>query len=104
MEYSNNYSEEILTVLDAVRNVNSLLFVEDKEDNLVLEDGTTYPLELNVITNDHYIKVKYIGITVWFSLEDERKYDEEKDCYESLFGFLKSKINAINKALGKIYI
>ncbi len=95
---------DIIMAMDAIKKINALLFEEEQEENLLLNDGTSYPLEIKLETNDNCIKIYYLGFCIWFSLEDERNYNEKKDCYESLVCFLKRKVNAINEALGKIFI
>jgi hypothetical protein len=61
-------------------------------------------LNPSVSMNGSCIIVEYLGMTIWNSENDERKFDETRNRYENIGCFLRKKINEINRKVGAILI
>jgi hypothetical protein len=57
-----------------------------------------------VVMDGSCVIVKYLGMIIWCSENDDRKFDEVRNRYENIGCFLRKKINEINRKVGAILI
>lgn len=101
--------ELLLEVIGAVREVNIILQeMEVEEDDEFIAEYDFCPY-LGIRGNDFFIEVRYLSFQIWRSDEDDRKEIEagtetSDPVYEPMAGFLKRKVNLINKTIGKIRV
>lgn len=83
---------EINEVLDAVNDINQVIYETNGEFNCNAEE------EVQITTNGTEVIITYLGQTIWFSDDDERIYHEDTDQYENMLTYLKRKcIKLIDK-------
>lgn len=76
--------------------------VEEINDEINEQLFETDEIKLSVYTDGNGHCVKFCGIRIWHSDDDERKYDDEKDEYESFNIFFRRAVNEILFVMKKI--
>lgn len=85
------------TIIETVRILN-----EEVYDFLSENYGGTFPL-FELLTDGNSTIITFMGHhRLWFSDEDEREFDEEKDEYEPLDGYLRREAQEIINQIGNV--
>jgi hypothetical protein len=88
----------IKEVDDIVTDLNNLLF-----DQLETKIKNPEEISLSFNSNGYIVIVKYLGVTIWNSEDDGRKYDYDLDDYEeTLKSYLIKQVNLINNVIKEI--
>lgn len=82
--------EETHEALDLVADLNNEIFLNDNYSG--------FPIYEFESTGEESV-IKYLGLIIWSSEDDEREYDDFGDDYEPLRGFLVRECQKISKQL-----
>lgn len=84
--------DELKELLEAVEKINEEIF----------EKSEIEEFQLSVSTNGSLSKLEFLGITIWCTDDDGRKYIEENDKYESFETFIRRTMSVVLTNLEKI--
>lgn len=95
-EWVDHYQDDpsIQDMADLVEDINFKLYEIFGDDS--------YLYELSVETNSSSSIIKYLGFVIWSSEDDERKFNEDINEYETLEKFIYRQIKKIKKKIKKI--
>lgn len=92
-------NKEATEAIEAVTKINEEIYEQTEEKNgICFFDG------LEFSTNGFSMGIEFLGDQIWCDEDDERKYDEDKDEYEPLEGFLRRQIAEVLKKTEKIKV
>ena len=67
-------------------------------------DTSSEDYHIKIITNGYAGIIEFLGIVIWSSEDDERKFSIKKDKYESFEKFLRRRIGKELKQIKKIKV
>jgi len=86
--------EELIKIDAIVNDINVELFNITKEEDI----------ELWYESNGSRVIVRFCGMKLWDSENDDREYNEELDEYEDLEYYIRKEFNKISIRLPKVYV